>query len=82
MNTPDIAHMVETVKTARDAGHLLPLVPQLEQDIIDAETKYHKLRDWRGKNGQELAPEVIWEARQRLSTLKNMLALAKPKKES
>lgn len=82
MNTPDIAHMAETVKTARDAGHLLPFVPQLEQDIIDAESKYRKLRDWRGKNGQEFAPEVIWAAQQRLSSLKIMLALAKPKKDS
>lgn len=82
MSAPDIDQMVKTIKTARDAGHLLPFVPHLEQHIIDAETKYRKLRDWRGKNGQELAPEVIWEARQRLSTLKSMLALAKPKEES
>lgn len=82
MSAPDIAQMVKTIKTARDAGHLLPFVPQLEQKIIDAESHYYKLRDWRGKNGQELAPEVIWEAQQRLSSLKIMLALAKPKEDS
>ena len=82
MSMPDIAHMAETVKAARDAGHLLPFVPQLEQKIIGAESHYYKLRDWRGKNGQELAPEVVRAAQQRLSSLKIMLALAKPKEKA
>ena len=79
MSTPDVGRMVAQVKAARDSGQLQPIAARLEQRVADAEIHYHRVRDWRGKNGQELAPEVIGEAHHRLVTLRTMLALCRPK---
>ena len=78
MNTPSVERMVAQVKAAKDSGQLQPIAARLEQRVADAEIHYHRVRDWRGKNGQILAPEVIGEAHHRLLTLRTMLALCRP----